>query len=78
MCTLIITDHSAIDRDQVVRAGSLVVDTRNATAGVTDNREKIVRCQSRPFRSLHIPFFLSQQVKNLRPLGVGLSLLSRK
>ena len=43
-CTLIVTDHSVTDYIQVVRESSLVVDTRNATAGVTDNREKIVRC----------------------------------
>ena len=43
-CALIVTDHSCIDYEQVVRESSLVVDTRNATARVTALREKIVRC----------------------------------
>ncbi len=43
-CALIVTDHGAIDYDQVVRESALVIDTRNATARVRDNREKIVRC----------------------------------
>src|ERR1017187_9740937 len=43
-CTLIVTDHSAIEYDRVVCESSLVVDTRNATAGIRGNREKIVRC----------------------------------
>ena len=43
-CTLIVTDHSTIDYDQVVSESALVVDTRNATARVQGGREKIVRC----------------------------------
>jgi UDP-N-acetyl-D-glucosamine dehydrogenase len=42
--TIIVTDHSAIDSDRVVSESPLVVDTRNATARVSHNREKIVRC----------------------------------
>ena len=40
---LIATDHSAYDWDFVVRHSKLVIDTRNATKGVTAGREKIVR-----------------------------------
>ncbi len=40
-CVLIATDHSAYDYAYLVRHASLVVDTRNATAGVTQGREKI-------------------------------------
>jgi UDP-N-acetyl-D-glucosamine dehydrogenase len=40
---LIATDHSGIDYDFVVESGGLIVDTRNATAGVSRGREKIVR-----------------------------------
>jgi UDP-N-acetyl-D-glucosamine dehydrogenase len=43
-CALIVTDHGAIDYDEVVRESSLVIDTRNATAGVRNHSEKIVRC----------------------------------
>ena len=43
-CSLIVTDHSAVDYDLVVSESSLVVDTRNATARVKRHREKIVRC----------------------------------
>ncbi|MFO0972546.1 MAG: nucleotide sugar dehydrogenase [Phycisphaerae bacterium] len=42
-CVLISTDHSAYDYGQVVRHAKLVVDTRNATAGVKRGREKIVK-----------------------------------
>ncbi len=42
-CVLIITDHSAYDYAWVVRHAPLVVDTRNATAGVKDSRSKIVK-----------------------------------
>lgn len=38
---VITTDHTAFDYDEIVRNASLVVDTRNATKGVTDGREKI-------------------------------------
>jgi UDP-N-acetyl-D-glucosamine dehydrogenase len=42
-CVLIATDHSAYDYAEIVRHASLVVDTRNATKGVTSGREKIVK-----------------------------------
>jgi UDP-N-acetyl-D-glucosamine dehydrogenase len=42
-CVLIATDHSAYDWDFVVRHARLVVDTRNATRGVADGREKVVK-----------------------------------
>lgn len=41
---LIVTDHAAFDYPSIVRSARLVVDTRNATRGVTEHREKIVRC----------------------------------
>jgi len=41
---LISTDHSAYDYDFVVRHARLVIDTRNATHAVKEQREKIVRC----------------------------------
>jgi UDP-N-acetyl-D-glucosamine dehydrogenase len=43
-CVLIATDHSAYDYQAIVDAAPLVVDTRNATRGVTGNHGKIVRC----------------------------------
>ncbi|MBY0514127.1 MAG: nucleotide sugar dehydrogenase [Gemmataceae bacterium] len=42
-CVLIATDHTAYDYGWVVANSRLVVDTRNATKGVTAGREKIVR-----------------------------------
>jgi UDP-N-acetyl-D-glucosamine dehydrogenase len=42
-CVVIVTDHRSLDYAQVVEHADLVVDTRNATAGVPDHREKIVR-----------------------------------
>jgi UDP-N-acetyl-D-glucosamine dehydrogenase len=41
---VIATDHSSYDYDSIVRHARLVVDTRNATREVRENREKIVRC----------------------------------
>jgi len=41
-CVLIVTDHSDYDYAQIVREAQLVVDTRNATRGITS--EKIVHC----------------------------------
>ncbi len=41
---LIATAHSNIDYAAVVRHARLVIDTRNATQGVTEHRDKIVRC----------------------------------
>ena len=40
---LILTDHSAVDYERVVANAKLVVDTRNATRDVRENREKIVK-----------------------------------
>ncbi|KAA1259830.1 UDP-N-acetyl-D-glucosamine 6-dehydrogenase [Rubripirellula obstinata] len=42
-CVLIATNHSDYDYDFVVKHSSLVIDTRNATSGVTEGREKIVK-----------------------------------
>ena len=42
-CVLIITDHSDIDYNHVVEHAQLVVDTRNATKDVKNNREKIYK-----------------------------------
>jgi UDP-N-acetyl-D-glucosamine dehydrogenase len=41
-CVLIITDHSNYNYDEIVEKSQLVVDTRNATKGMTS--PKIVRC----------------------------------
>jgi UDP-N-acetyl-D-glucosamine dehydrogenase len=40
-CVLICTDHSVYDWDFIVKYARLVVDTRNATKNVVDNRERI-------------------------------------
>ena len=40
-CVVISTDHSAYDYDFIVRHAQLVVDTRNATRGVAEGRDKI-------------------------------------
>lgn len=40
---LIATDHSAYDYAFIVQHSKLVLDTRNATKGVTQNRERIVK-----------------------------------
>jgi UDP-N-acetyl-D-glucosamine dehydrogenase len=40
---LILTDHSCVDYGEVVAHAPLVVDTRNATAGVAVHRERIVK-----------------------------------
>lgn len=40
-CVLIATDHSAFDFEFIVRHSQLVVDTRNATRGVREGRERI-------------------------------------
>ncbi len=40
-CVLIATDHSAYDYADIVKHSRLVLDTRNATKGVTEGREKI-------------------------------------
>jgi UDP-N-acetyl-D-glucosamine dehydrogenase len=41
-CVLIVTDHSDYDYRRIVRESQLVVDTRNATRGIKD--DKIVHC----------------------------------
>jgi len=41
---VIVTDHSAYDYDFIARHARLVVDTRNATAGLRQHRDKIVHC----------------------------------
>ena len=41
-CVLIITDHSDYDYPKIVRDSQLVVDTRNATRGIT--AKNVVRC----------------------------------
>lgn len=41
-CILIVTDHTSYDYPAIVKEARLVVDTRNATKGIRD--EKIVRC----------------------------------
>ncbi len=43
-CVLIATDHTAYDYEHIVQHARMVVDTRNATAGVTQGREKIRKC----------------------------------
>jgi UDP-N-acetyl-D-glucosamine dehydrogenase len=42
-CVLISTDHSAYDWDFIVKHAQLVVDTRNATKDVLENRNKIIK-----------------------------------
>ncbi len=42
-CVLILTDHSSVDYEQVAEHANLIVDTRNATRGVEDNRHKIIK-----------------------------------
>jgi UDP-N-acetyl-D-glucosamine dehydrogenase len=42
-CVLIATDHSSYDYDFISRHASLIVDTRNATARVSQWRGTIVK-----------------------------------
>ncbi|QDU97116.1 nucleotide sugar dehydrogenase [Lignipirellula cremea] len=42
-CVLIATDHSAYDYEMIVRHSSIVIDTRNATIHVANNRERIFK-----------------------------------
>jgi UDP-N-acetyl-D-glucosamine dehydrogenase len=42
-CVLIVTDHSAYDYPFIVEHAPLVIDTRNATRNVEQNREKICK-----------------------------------
>ncbi|MEK3707941.1 nucleotide sugar dehydrogenase [Paenibacillus sp. FSL R7-0198] len=39
---VIVTDHSFIDYDNVVKYAPIIIDTRNATKNVMENREKII------------------------------------
>jgi UDP-N-acetyl-D-glucosamine dehydrogenase len=41
---VIVTDHSSYDYAAIVRNSRLVIDTRNATKGVTEHRDRIVLC----------------------------------
>jgi UDP-N-acetyl-D-glucosamine dehydrogenase len=41
-CVLIVTDHSSYDFDSIVEQSQLVVDTRNATRGISS--PKVLRC----------------------------------
>lgn len=41
-CVLIVTDHSNYDYREIVEKSKLVVDSRNATRGITS--PKIVHC----------------------------------
>ncbi len=40
-CVLIVTDHSAYDYEFIVEHSAVVVDTRNATKGVVNHRDRI-------------------------------------
>jgi UDP-N-acetyl-D-glucosamine dehydrogenase len=42
-CVLIATDHSSYDYDFIARHASLIVDTRNATVGVSERRDRICK-----------------------------------
>lgn len=42
-CIVIVTDHHNLDYERVVQHADLIVDTRNATAGIASHRAKIVR-----------------------------------
>jgi UDP-N-acetyl-D-glucosamine dehydrogenase len=42
-CVLIVTDHSAYDFEEIVRHAALVVDTRNATAGIDPGNCRICK-----------------------------------
>lgn len=47
-CVLVITGHSSVDYDLVVEHARLVIDTVNATRGVRDGRDKILRLGGAP------------------------------
>jgi len=42
-CLAILADHSLYDYESIVQNAQLVMDTRNATKNVKENREKIVK-----------------------------------
>ena len=41
---VIVTDHSSYDYEFIARHARLVIDTRNATRGLREYRDKIVHC----------------------------------
>ncbi|HEX2913333.1 MAG TPA: nucleotide sugar dehydrogenase, partial [Chloroflexia bacterium] len=41
-CVVIVTDHSSFDIEFVVNHARMIVDTRNVTAGIAEQREKIL------------------------------------
>jgi UDP-N-acetyl-D-glucosamine dehydrogenase len=43
-CVLIATDHTSYDYEAIARSAKLVVDTRNATRRVKENRDKVIHC----------------------------------
>jgi len=42
-CTVIVTNHSSYDYDHIVKHSRIVIDTRNATHGVTQGKAKIIK-----------------------------------
>lgn len=42
-CVVILTDHSCLNYEEIVEHSNLIVDTRNVTKHVKNNREKIVK-----------------------------------
>jgi len=42
-CVAIITDHNSYDYRRIVNSAPLIIDTRNATKGISKGREKIIR-----------------------------------
>ena len=40
-CIVVVTNHRAYDWDFIVEHAALILDTRNATRGVAQHREKI-------------------------------------
>lgn len=41
-CVVIVTDHSAYDFNWIVQNAAVVVDTRNATARISENKDKVI------------------------------------
>ena len=41
-CAVVISNHSCYDFNDIVKSAKVLVDTRNATKKVTENRDKIV------------------------------------
>jgi UDP-N-acetyl-D-glucosamine dehydrogenase len=42
-CAVILADHSSVDYARVVRLSRCVVDARNATKGISEGRERVIR-----------------------------------